>query len=381
MIRAVEGKRTPERATRVGIVGLSATRGWALNAHLPALSSLPAFTVTALSASTPQSAQASAEQLGIPHACADAQALVTHPDVDLVLVAVKLPYHAEIVRAASAAGKNVLCEWPLGNGLEETAALASETTAAGVRGFVGLQARSAPPIRFLHDLIAEGEIGEIRSSTLVGCGDRWGPTIPAEVSYLADAANGATMLTIPVGHSLDAFCHCLGELTEVTATIATRRTTVKIDGTDRTIAMSAPDEIAITGQLESGAVVAIHYSGGRAPQPGVMWRINGTRGTIELRGPTGHLQYGQLEIHRSLGTDGDAFSQVAVPAEYELAAVESTSLGYTVANAYALLARDLEAHTAAIPTFDDAVTRSRMLAAIEHAASTGVRQKVAPHDR
>uniref|UniRef100_UPI0015F0CB56 Gfo/Idh/MocA family oxidoreductase n=1 Tax=Pseudonocardia pini TaxID=2758030 RepID=UPI0015F0CB56 len=104
----------------VGVVGLSAGRGWAATAHLPALRALPElFSVRASSASSPESGRAGAEAHGVPHACADVRELAEHPEVDLVVVTVKVPEHERLVGDALAAGKAVLCEWPLGNGTAE----------------------------------------------------------------------------------------------------------------------------------------------------------------------------------------------------------------------------------------------------------------------
>jgi predicted dehydrogenase len=60
-------------------------------------------------------------------------------------------------------------------------------------------------------------------------------------AYLLDRANGATMLTIPVGHTLAALMDVLGEVAEVSAVLATRRTSVlAVDTgeTSRCIALS-----------------------------------------------------------------------------------------------------------------------------------------------
>ena len=107
----------------VGIVGLSAERGWAGTAHVPAIRALPGLELRAASASSAASGKLAAEKHGVPIACADAAELAAHPDVDLVVITVKVPYHAELVGHALANGKQVLCEWPLGNGTAEAEAL------------------------------------------------------------------------------------------------------------------------------------------------------------------------------------------------------------------------------------------------------------------
>lgn len=61
-----------------------------------------------------------------------------------MVVSVKVPHHLELVMAALAAGKNVLSEWPLGNGTAEAEKMAAFASSRNLRGFVGLQARLAP---------------------------------------------------------------------------------------------------------------------------------------------------------------------------------------------------------------------------------------------
>ena len=128
---------------------------------------------------------------------------------------VKVPAHRALVGAAMKARKQVYCEWPLGNGLDEAVGMADDARAAGVTAVCGLQARFAPEIAYARDLIAQGYVGEVLSVTLVGNGGVWGPMVPAADAYTADIRNGATLLTIPLGHTLDAIAIMVGEIVEV----------------------------------------------------------------------------------------------------------------------------------------------------------------------
>ena len=361
----------------VGIVWLSATRGWAANAHLPALRALPGYEVVALSASSPESARAAAESHRIGLAFGDHEELVRRDEVDLVVVTVKVPAHREIVTAAIEAGKAVLCEWPLGNGLEEAEELEALARARGVRAFAGLQAASAPAVRFVRDLVASGEIGAVLSTTVVGSGDAWGSTVHPATLYLVDRDNGATMLTIPVGHTLHGLCFCLGEFTELSATTATRRPTVSRTDSGESVPMTAEDQVAIIGRLESGTVAALHYRGGRSPSTNFLWEIAGSKGTVVVTGRSGHLQYGRVEV-LAAGEGERELSPRPVPDEYEAVALDRQGLPYAVAQAYAQLLDDLRDGTHEVPTFADAVRRHRTLAAVERAAATGERQVLVP---
>src|SRR5438477_689403 len=94
----------------VGIIGVSPIRGWATTAHIPALRGLPNYEIVALSAHSAESARAAGQAFGVSAVFSDHEQLVSHPDVEVVAVTVKVPHHRELVSAALAAGKAVYCE-------------------------------------------------------------------------------------------------------------------------------------------------------------------------------------------------------------------------------------------------------------------------------
>src|SRR5204863_112665 len=71
----------------VGIIGANPDRGWAAQAHIPALRSLADdFEITALSTSRRESADAASKLFGVPTAFDNHQDLVSNPAVDVVEV-------------------------------------------------------------------------------------------------------------------------------------------------------------------------------------------------------------------------------------------------------------------------------------------------------
>ncbi|MEU6993723.1 Gfo/Idh/MocA family oxidoreductase [Streptomyces sp. NPDC046465] len=360
---------------RVGLVGLSARGGWAPHSHLPALTRLKGYELRALAASGEASARAAGEKYGVPLAFGSAAELVRSDEVDLVVVSVRVPLHREVILAALGAGKAVLSEWPLGNGLTEAEELAAAADRAGVRTFAGLQARSAPAVRFLRDLVADGYVGEVLSSSVVASGRRWGPTFEPSGEYLLDRRNGGTMLTIPFGHTIDAVALVLGEFTEVSATLATRRPVVREEGTGRPAAMTVDDQIAVSGRVGSGAVASLHFRAGLSRGTDFHWEINGTEGDVVVSGGSGHLQQASLTLRGGRGTD-QSLTELPVPARYfdvpEIAELRGLP-AYNVAAQYARVRADLTEGTAHAPDFAHAARRQRLLDAIERSAATGRR--------
>src|SRR6184192_2949738 len=267
---------TPKSTLGVGIIGVSPVRGWAATAHIPALRALANYEIRALSAHDAESARAAGEAFGVSAVFVDHEQLLGQPDIDVVAVTVKVPHHRELVSAALAAGKAVYCEWPLGRDLDDARAMASLAAEQGVRTVVGLQARQAPAIEFVQELLGDGYVGEVLSTTMVGVSIA-GDVLGQPNAYMLDKANGANLLTIPAGHSLDILSYVLGEFADVSAVSDVRRPLISIEETREQIVKTAADQIAVIGALTSGATASIHVREAVAGGTGLLWEINGTR--------------------------------------------------------------------------------------------------------
>ena len=367
-------QRQVGKKIRVGIIGANPDRGWASQAHIPALKSLSDdFEITALSTTRRESAEAAGKLFGVPLAFDNHQDLVNSAAVDAVAVTVKVPYHRELATAALDAGKAVYCEWPLGNGLNEAETLAALAKKKSVLSVVGLQARSAPSVAYVRSLIEQGYVGEVLSTSLIASGMGWGPTVDPSNAYLNDKKNGATMLSIPLGHTTDALCHCLGQVRQLSATMAMRRKSFTIAGTDERKPMNVDDQVCVTGLLEGGAAFSIHYRGGVSRGTNLLWEINGTEGDLQLTAAGGHAQMFEMTVRGGKGAQS-SLEVLPVPDQYRWSPPQGPGPSTNVAQAYAHFARDYREGTHFCPTFDDAVTRHRMLNAIETAAATGQRQ-------
>src|SRR5207302_1086229 len=324
--------RNGDKRIRVGIIGANPDRGWAAQAHIPALKSLSDdFEITALSTSRRESADAAGKLFGVPRAFDNHQELVNSSAVDVVAVTVKVPHHLELANAALVAGKAVYCEWPLGNGLDEARRLAALAKKKGVLAVAGLQARSAPAVAYVHDLVQQGYVGEVLSTTLIGSGMGWGPTVEPYNAYLNDRKNGATMLSIALGHAAEALCHCLGEVRELSATMTMRRKSFTIAGTAERKPMAAGDQVCVTGLLEGGAAFSIHYRGGSSRGTNMLWEINGAEGDLQLTAAGGQAQIFELTVRGGRGAQS-SLEVMPVPEQYRWAPPQGPATN--VAQAY-----------------------------------------------
>lgn len=118
--------------------------------------------VVAVAARDPGRAQAYAAEHGIPDVAADYEALIAHPEVEAIYNALPASRHADLTIAALEAGKPVLCEKPFAMNLDEAQAM---TEAAEARDLVLMEAfhyRYHPLFARVLDIIADGEIGDVR---------------------------------------------------------------------------------------------------------------------------------------------------------------------------------------------------------------------------
>ncbi|MFL6163510.1 MAG: Gfo/Idh/MocA family protein [Jatrophihabitantaceae bacterium] len=358
----------------VGLIGVSPSRGWAATAHIPALRALPNYEIRAVSARTPESARAAGEAFGVEAAFSDHEDLVTQPDVDIVAVTVKVPHHRELVSAALAAGKAVYCEWPLGRNLDDAQAMATQARQQAVHTVVGLQGRQAPAIQFVQQLLGDGYVGEVLSTSMIGLSIAGDVQIKPN-AYMLDKANGANLLTIAVGHSLDTLNHVLGEFVDLSAVSGLRRPLITIEETGEQIAKTAADQIAVIGTLISGATASVHVREAVAGGAGLFWEINGTDGTLRITADAPFPGIFPLTVAGARGRD--EFAELAVPAALTESWPALTGLqgtpAFNVGRVYAAFAADTDNGTHTVPDFADAARRHELIAAIERSAASGER--------
>ena len=377
MLQHERPKLMSYRKLRVGIVGANSDRGWGTTVHIPALRALDGFEIAAVSTTRLETANETTRRFGIARAYADHEELVRDPSVDVVAICVKAPSHRDPVMAALAAGKHVYCEWPLAINASEAQEMVALAQRKEVRHIVGLQARGSPVFRYVKDLIEEGYVGRVVSANFLVAVSGGGPT-RADVAgaYTATRATGATTITIHGGHSLDAFCFCLGDFRELSGTVATQFTETKIWETGETIAKDAPDQMIVNGLLDSGAVASVHINGGTLAGRGIRFRIHGSKGTL-IVSHDGEFGVQMADVKLFGAQEGDALSEINIPASYAALARNDLSISsYNVAHLYLQLAKGIEMGSAATPGFDLALKRHQLLEAIERSSETGERVRI-----
>ena len=181
---------------RVGFIGLS-KGGWARNAHLPYLKASPDYEILALCNSSVESAQEAIKLYELPStvkAYGDPESLfpfapfpvpsfshmtelAADPNIDLVVCSVRVDRHLPTIGPSLKAGKDVYVEWPLGKSAKEAKELLRLKEEGGVKqAVVGLQARQAPEVKKLRELVDSGRIGKVLSSNWSSAAGQMGGT-------------------------------------------------------------------------------------------------------------------------------------------------------------------------------------------------------------
>ena len=357
---------------RIGLIGATPRRGWAGMAHVPAIRAVPGLALQAVATRREETARAAAEAFGAPLWFDDAAAMIAHDDVDAVVVAVKAPDHYPLVTQALLAGKPVYCEMPFGHTLEEARELEALARERKVPTAVGLQGRFSPWVRQVREIVAARRLGRILSVSLVAYDELSVGTIDLGNAYLLDVANGANPLTIHSAHYLDALSFALGELTTVSAVIAVSRPQVVVRQTGEVLTATSPDQIALCGLLEDGAVASFIMRGGSGGDPSFLWEIQGENAVLRVTS-TGYLMWRPLTLelwdaktkHRDVlpppepATEWANVATVDGPAQH-------------VAYAYAAFAGDIRTGSQSSVTFSDALHLRETVEAIRAAAQSGM---------
>ena len=160
------------RDIRLGVLGFGLRGSIARTAHRPGAGSR----VTAL-AEHDTAARAAADE-AFPDALvvADHREVIESPDVDAVVVLTPDHTHADLACEALRAGKPVFVEKPLDISIERCDDLLRTAYDTGSRLYVGHNMRHMPVVRLMRDVIARGEIGEVKTVWVrhfVGYGGDW----------------------------------------------------------------------------------------------------------------------------------------------------------------------------------------------------------------
>ena len=147
-----------DTAVRIGLIG--AGRIGASHARLIS-ERVPGARLTAVADPRPGAAASVTDQLGGTPYESPAD-LVGSTDVDAVVIAASSVVHAELIELATAAGRPVFCEKPMGMDLTQVDRAIAAAERAGVALQVGFNRRFDRGFAAAHEAVATGTLGEVQ---------------------------------------------------------------------------------------------------------------------------------------------------------------------------------------------------------------------------
>ena len=147
---------------RVGVIGAGR---WSKRAHLPGFQRSPYCDVVAICDLNEDLAKDAAARFNIESVYKDYESLLARQDIDVIDVCTRggigeKDNHERLAFAAVEAGKHCLCEKPVAHDYRSTWRAHEIAQSKGLKTKVGLTFRYAPSMRYMHDLIAKGFVGE-----------------------------------------------------------------------------------------------------------------------------------------------------------------------------------------------------------------------------
>ena len=287
---------------RVGLIGT----GFAAGLHASGLAGDPRAEVVAVAGTSVAKAGEFAAAHGAGEALGDYRLLLERPEIDLVCVGTPNDTHREIVLAAAAAGKHIVCEKPLARTMAEGDEMIAAAERAGVKLMYAELICFAPRYVRAKELMDEGAFGRVfqikHGETHYGPHSEW--------FWNGDLAGGGVMMDMGC-HSVE-IIRWLYDKPPIESVTAELGTFVHGDRTD----------------VDDHALVVIRFEGNRIGVVEGSWaKPGGMDDRLDIQGSAGTC-HGDMMQQSSLFTYSD------VGYGYSVEKGTTTGYSYTIAEEY-----------------------------------------------
>ncbi len=334
--------------------------------------------MVAIAGRNQQAVAAAAEQFGWESYETDYRSLILREDIDIIDVSTPGHLHHDVVIAAFAAGKHVICEKPLANSLAEAEAMVHAWRAAGTVGMINFNYRKVPAVMLAKNLIDDGRIGEVRSFRARYLQD-WLHDAEAPMSWRLQKEFAGSGALGDLGAHITDLAHMLvGQITAVTGMLSTAVPSRPMEHptSDATHGdVTVDDWVGYLAKFDNGATgvfEASRLATGRKNQN--TFEINGSKGSIAF-----DLEnLNRLDVYLD---DDDAilrgFHQILVTDSNHPLVGSWWPAGHVIGweHTHVHQIRDLLTgvanSTSPAPTFDDGYRCQAVLDAVERSASSG----------
>ena len=305
---------THRDAIRVAVIGT----GFGSAVHIPALTYLPEFEVTAVCSRRPERAHLAAAQHGIELAVSDYKELLRSPGIDAVVIATPPFLHHSMVIAALEAGKHVLCEKPMAKNLAESRDMVKIADRVGVAAMVNHEFRFVPPRARAKELIDEGYIGDPHSASLTIYRSSLNDPNGIPFGWLMESEKAGGMLGAAGSHHVDALRWWFGEVKSVAGAVGTMVRRRRLPESMHLVPVDADDNFGVLLKFANGALATVHYSATAVHDPADQIVLSGSDGMLivsadgRLLGARRHEPLSELPIPGRLIPDDGEFDHPLV---------------------------------------------------------------------
>lgn len=246
---------------KVGLLGA----GRIGQVHAVNIAGNPRSTLVAVADAYPQAAETLAEKFGA--AACSVEEVLSNPEIDAVLVASSTDTHSDLIEAATASGKAVLCEKPVDLSLERAKACLEAASKTGKPVMIGFNRRFDPNFSALKAASAAGEVGKSELLSITS----FDPA-PPPVSYIK--VSGGLFRDMMI-HDFDMANFVMGE----------RPVSVRAVGSS-----IVDPEIGAAGDVDTAVVTMTYADGKIAVIKNSRRAVYGYDQRVELLGSEGLLQ-------------------------------------------------------------------------------------------
>jgi predicted dehydrogenase len=260
---------------RVGVIGT----GFGSRVHIPAFQQSADFEVVAVVSGRRERAEQAARQAGIGWFSDDYRSMLAEVDLDVVSIATPGGLHHEMVLAAAAAGRHILCEKPFATSASEAQAMLAAVRSAGVGHAINHEFRMQPPRQRFREMVKAGFLGRVFDvRAVLDMGMLLDPN--RGWTWWSDRAQYGGMMQAMTSHLIDFLLWTFGDITSVSAQVDTFiRSRPAPDGSMREV--TSDDQNAALVRFSNGAAGSIHVSGVyRAPRS--LLEAHGSEGSLSI---------------------------------------------------------------------------------------------------
>ena len=284
----------PVGTTRVGIAGAGAPG----IAHAQGIAQSGGMKVVAVADLIPARRDHLVSLAPGARSCSDAMELVQDAGVDLISICLPTHLHAPVALAALKAGKHVVIEPPPGLSVKEAKQIDSAAVKYGKVVVYAMQRRFGAGEQATRQALEKGYAGDIKHARVAWMRTRG---VPGGTGWYTDRTRSGGGALIDLGtHMLDLAWYLMGSPAPLTVFAKSHAQFTPVQQSP------APD--APVNPVEDSAFALIGFEGGRTlelscawafnqppQQEGVVCRLYGTSGAVDVYTPQGAVLYRNLD--------------------------------------------------------------------------------------